>query len=68
MESSDGLVKEWDLTTFTCLRQLRAHDGPVKAVLAFDSRIVSGGSDKAIIWEMQTDRAKSKKLDLKLNL
>ena len=49
---SDSLIKEWDLDTFTCLRALKAHEGPVKDIIVLDSRIISCGEDKAILWDL----------------
>ena len=46
------MIKEWDLATFTCLRQFQAHEGPVLDLIVVHNKIMSCGYDKVIIWDM----------------
>ncbi len=52
-QSSDSLIKEYDMATFTCLRQFKAHDGPVLDLIVVNNKIISCGCDKIIIWDMK---------------
>ena len=46
------MIKEWDLDTFTCLRALKGHEGSVNDIIVLENRIVSGGEDKCILWDL----------------
>ena len=49
---NDCLIKEWELSTFTCLRQFKAHSGPVTDMINLGNRLISCGADRIIVWEM----------------
>jgi hypothetical protein len=53
---SDKLVKEWDMASLTCIRQFKAHEGPVFDMIVAEDKIISCGFDKAIIWNMNTKK------------
>jgi WD40 repeat protein len=56
----DGYLKEWDLRTLTCLREIKCHNGAVNGIEITDIKIVTCGGDKlARIWEMTTPIDKS---------
>lgn len=55
------MIKEWDLATFTCLRQFRAHEGPVLDLIVVNNKIISCGYDKVIIWNMNDPSKKNLK-------
>ncbi len=57
---ADCLIKEWDLHSLTCLRQFRAHDGPILDLIAVEHKIISCGADRAIIWDFNTPKPKEK--------
>lgn len=49
----DHLLKEWDVSTCTCLRSLQGHKGPVFCVKAAPHRVVSCSADGfARIWDL----------------
>jgi len=53
--SSDGFLKIWDLSSFSCLRTLPAHhDGVSAGALSGDgTRLLSGGADGTLrLWEL----------------
>ncbi|XP_077998782.1 uncharacterized protein LOC144451749 [Glandiceps talaboti] len=53
--SSDSIIKEWDLNTMTCVRQLHGHKGPVRDIQITDDRLVSCSDDGNIrIWDLMT--------------
>ncbi|XP_070576940.1 uncharacterized protein [Ptychodera flava] len=53
--SNDSVIKEWDLNTMTCVRQLHGHRGPVRDVQITDDRLVSCSDDGNIrIWDLMT--------------
>lgn len=46
--SQDGTVKCWDLRSMECVADIQAHNGSVNEMKISSSKIVTGGSDKAI--------------------
>jgi len=60
--TADGynMIKEWDLSTFTCLRAFKAHEGPVLDLVVAEDKIISCGYDAVIIWNMNSLKDKLK--------
>nr|XP_006813605.1 PREDICTED: mitochondrial division protein 1-like [Saccoglossus kowalevskii] len=53
--SHDSIVKEWDLNTMTCVRQLHGHKGPVRDVKISEDHLVSCSDDGNLrIWDLMT--------------
>lgn len=50
------MVKEWDMASLTCIRQFKAHEGPVLDLVVAEDKIISCGHDKAVIWNMNTPK------------
>ncbi|XP_071079821.1 uncharacterized protein [Haliotis cracherodii] len=60
--SGDHCVKEWDLSTMTCVRALQGHKGPVRDVKVSDERAVTCSDDGTIrIWDFVLPKGSLKK-------
>eukprot|EP01119_Soliformovum_irregulare_P024993 TRINITY_DN9120_c0_g1_i1.p1 TRINITY_DN9120_c0_g1~~TRINITY_DN9120_c0_g1_i1.p1 ORF type:complete len:362 (+),score=63.16 TRINITY_DN9120_c0_g1_i1:72-1157(+) len=46
---SDKIIKEWDIRTGQCIRDIRHHSMPVRCIIKKDGTILSGGEDRALI-------------------
>jgi len=61
------LLKEWDVSTFTCLRSLQGHKGSVFCVKATPHRVVSCSADgHTRIWDLDIPDAKHKRRKISL--